>query len=320
MDFTEEDDSRELHSNFVDRGDLRIWEVLTTTYDHENIFESSDTTEEIDQRTCTSLLDTDSTEMPPNQMETIYSVASSHSSPQQMPVQREQCTCMSKQENTKSSIKGQYADTPVTASSDLSQQSFSPLEIAASSPSSEVSMWKLSLYQPQSMQQSRYFIENNLPVMQNSTAPEIHDLPYKMFMPRNMVPPFQRESNAKLLLKPLSPYNYYFRDESDSIVRHLMHNNDSLPPPVSDLTEERMQSLLLQHWYTDPVKKRRRHRKTHGRISFKTLARVIAERWERISPATRMFYQMVARLDKKYYQDQLEVIAQQRELFARIGA
>lgn len=329
MDFTDEEDEKQRRNNFVDSGDLRIWEFLTTKYDHELIFESSDNTEEMVQQDCRPLFNTTSTPLPANKMETKCSAASTHSSQQRTPVHHEQSICVSGKQINASSMEKNPRDTavqstayqltpPASGSSDLSQQSFSPLEIAAPMSSLEASMWTIPLY-PQNIQQSNLFLQHNPTGMKNASAPEIQDISYKMFMPTNMVPPFQQELNANLLLKPLSPYNYYFRDESDNIVRHLMHSDNSLPPPVSDLTQERMQSLLFQHWYTDPVKKRRRHRKTHGRISFETLARVIAERWEHITPAVRMFYQMVARLDKKYYQDQLEVIAQQKDVFTCNG-
>jgi hypothetical protein len=95
---------------------------------------------------------------------------------------------------------------------------------------------------------------------------------------------------------PLSAYNYFYRDESENIVQGMSSPHDPLPSPISDFTPERQEKLLHQHWYgyrstnwqglqpnesthccpivarlfryVDPFKKRRPHRKTHGRIDF----------------------------------------------------
>jgi hypothetical protein len=80
----------------------------------------------------------------------------------------------------------------------------------------------------------------------------------------------KRSSNKKTgtkttELKPMSAYNYYFRDERYNILRW---KGEGLPPPASDWSEERQRALLHEHWFLDPVKVRRPHRKTEGKLGF----------------------------------------------------
>jgi hypothetical protein len=95
--------------------------------------------------------------------------------------------------------------------------------------------------------------------------------------------------------KPLTAYNYFYRNERDNIVNNMKQPGDPLPPPVSDFTPSKMEQLLHHHWYefcstvleflamqhkltgslgslfcrhVDPMKRKRRHVKTHGKINF----------------------------------------------------
>jgi hypothetical protein len=132
-------------------------------------------------------------------------------------------------------------------------------------------------------------------------------LQYPYFL-QHLMPPHQQQNDIKLLLKPLSPYNYYYRDERDNIVNHLINEHDALPPAVSDATQARLESLLYQHWFLDPLKEKRIHRKSHGMITFEALSKVIAERWQKISDPVREFYRTVAHMDKIYYHEQTQLI------------
>jgi len=67
------------------------------------------------------------------------------------------------------------------------------------------------------------------------------------------------------LLKPLTAYNFYYRDERDNIV---FASGNEVPPPVSDFSEAKRQRLLQDRWVRDPVKGKRVHRKTHGKMEF----------------------------------------------------
>jgi hypothetical protein len=54
-------------------------------------------------------------------------------------------------------------------------------------------------------------------------------------------------------LKPLSSYNYFFRDERNNILAHMMQPGDPLPDTVSDFSSQKMEQLLHEHWYVHPV-------------------------------------------------------------------
>jgi hypothetical protein len=70
------------------------------------------------------------------------------------------------------------------------------------------------------------------------------------------------------LLKPLTAYNYFYRDERDNIVDGITTALDPFPNPVSDFSQSRLEALLHQRWYIDPIKKKRAHRKKHGKLGF----------------------------------------------------
>jgi hypothetical protein len=128
-----------------------------------------------------------------------------------------------------------------------------------------------------------------------------------------LIPPHQQFSNKKLLLHPLSPYNYYYRDERDNIVAHISNESDPLPPSVSNFTVTNVQALLHQHWFIDPLKKKRKHRKSHGKMNFQKLSKLIAQRWHELPFEGREFYRLVARYDDVYYHQQLDLIRLQPE-------
>jgi hypothetical protein len=128
-----------------------------------------------------------------------------------------------------------------------------------------------------------------------------------------LIPPHLQFSNKKLLLHPLTPYNYYYRDERDNIVAHISDESDPLPPAVSNFTLTNMQALLHQHWFIDPLKKKRKHRISHGKMNFQKLSKVIAQRWHELPFEGRNFYRSVARYDDLYYHQQLDIIKQRSD-------
>ena len=135
-------------------------------------------------------------------------------------------------------------------------------------------------------------------------------------------------------LLPLSPYNYYYRDERDNIIHGMQTDNDPLPAPVSDFGEAKVRQLLYQHWFMDPCKPKRSHRKSHGKMNFeryvdllwnpqshaewfsltailhfllgKSLSKEIASRWHDLPREGRDFYRRVARIDEAYYHEQIQ--------------
>jgi hypothetical protein len=67
------------------------------------------------------------------------------------------------------------------------------------------------------------------------------------------------------IIKPMTAYNYFFRDERCNIVQWT---GEGLPPPVTDWSDDKQRTLLYEHWFVDPAKGRRLHRKTEGKLGF----------------------------------------------------
>jgi len=97
-----------------------------------------------------------------------------------------------------------------------------------------------------------------------------------------------------LPLRALSAYNFYFRDERERIL------NGGEP----EYTAEKKEALLSGHWFRDRSVKRR-HRKTHGKVSFTTLSKLISQRWRELTPEHKEFYRQIAQEDLDRYQREL---------------
>jgi HMG-box domain len=107
-------------------------------------------------------------------------------------------------------------------------------------------------------------------------------------------PPSAEEfSDSTKPLKALSAYNFFFRYERE----RLLSGNDS----EDDFYSSNMQDLLLNsHWYRDRSQKRR-HRKSHGKIDFATLSRMVSQRWKRLPKDGKNFFKEIARKDLQRY-------------------
>lgn len=95
-------------------------------------------------------------------------------------------------------------------------------------------------------------------------------------------------------LRALSAYNFFFRDERDRV----LNGGDQ------ELNEAKAAQLLQAHWSRDRTAKRR-HRKTHGKIDFTTLSKLISSRWKKLSQDEKEFYRQVAARDWERYQKEL---------------
>jgi len=102
------------------------------------------------------------------------------------------------------------------------------------------------------------------------------------------------------IVKPLSAYNFFFAEERGRIV----DGTDNIPRE-HELHRVRKERLLWHHVNKDR-KRRRIHRKTHGKISFTTLSKVIGKRWRDLPAREKDFFRDVARADLERYQEQLQ--------------
>jgi hypothetical protein len=111
----------------------------------------------------------------------------------------------------------------------------------------------------------------------------------------NHAPPEQQPQRPVLPFRALSAYNFFFRDERDRIINGGEH----------EFTPSKKQKLLSEHWFRDRSVKRR-HRKTHGKIAFTTLSKVISQGWRDLPEDKRAFYREVAAEDLDRYQRELD--------------
>lgn len=91
-------------------------------------------------------------------------------------------------------------------------------------------------------------------------------------------------------VKALSAYNFFFRDERERI----------LNGGEEDYSQQKEDKLLSGHWFRDRTKKRR-HRKTHGKITFTTLSRMVSQKWKSLADEHKAFYKQVAARDLERY-------------------
>ena len=107
-------------------------------------------------------------------------------------------------------------------------------------------------------------------------------------------------------LRPLSAYNYFFREERERILKvdptYDCDASDSKPR----YTLEHQQELLNKHWNQDRTTKRR-HRKSHGKISFSSLSKLVSQRWKELPEAHKGFYKELASKDWTRYQMDLAI-------------
>lgn len=121
----------------------------------------------------------------------------------------------------------------------------------------------------------------------------------------------QAETAAQLPIRALSAYNFFFRDERERIINCDEGDNplepESLKAKRSSVifNEEKKKQLLSGHWFRDRTAKRR-HRKTHGKIAFTALSKVIAQAWRDLPENEKAFYRDVAAEDLERYQRELE--------------
>ena len=110
-------------------------------------------------------------------------------------------------------------------------------------------------------------------------------------------------TDMKKPMRPLTAYHIFFQIEREYIIQTTpgsdadksIHNNKSY---LTDVPRKYRKVKLLPDWYAGPGKRqKRKHRKSHGKIGFLELSRVISKRWailDTSDPETKQYVHMIA--------------------------
>jgi HMG (high mobility group) box len=95
----------------------------------------------------------------------------------------------------------------------------------------------------------------------------------------------------------LSAYNLFFQVERENIINGEEGMN---------YTHENIARVALRHYQQSKMKlPRRKHRKTHGKITFAELARAIANKWKALDPTVKEMFVHRTNIEKARYQSEI---------------
>ncbi|KAL7480611.1 hypothetical protein ACHAW6_006287 [Cyclotella cf. meneghiniana] len=116
-------------------------------------------------------------------------------------------------------------------------------------------------------------------------------------------------------LRPLTAYHIFFQIEREYIIQTTpgadadssIHDHKFYLPDVP----RRYRSIkLAKDWYAGPGKRaKRKHRKSHGKIGFLELSRVVSQRWSNlgnVDPETKMFVIRIAKRELDQYKREMK--------------
>eukprot|EP00522_Entomoneis_paludosa_P007366 CAMPEP_0172455676 /NCGR_PEP_ID=MMETSP1065-20121228/12188_1 /TAXON_ID=265537 /ORGANISM="Amphiprora paludosa, Strain CCMP125" /LENGTH=559 /DNA_ID=CAMNT_0013208145 /DNA_START=163 /DNA_END=1842 /DNA_ORIENTATION=+ len=131
-----------------------------------------------------------------------------------------------------------------------------------------------------------------------------------------------KKKPADMPRRPLSAYNLFFSEERERILKEISEKEGGgeakeegkdqdeeqegtkSDEDKDDKKEEKPKALLRP--LIPNQKQRRPHRKTHGKISFQQLARMVGERWKALPDDKRKYYQNLAQEDMKRQKEAME--------------
>jgi hypothetical protein len=151
---------------------------------------------------------------------------------------------------------------------------------------------------------------------QSDTVAAPPPLPFTSLPPVTPIKPAVDIEMPKKPVRPLTAYHTFFQIEHAYIVQ-TMDGEDSDKSLHDDkvyldyVPERYRQIKLSPEWYFGPGKRRkkRRHRKGHGKVGFLELSRMIASRWAKLdetNPEVKSFVQKIADQELAEYRREMK--------------
>mmetsp|Transcript_7583 Transcript_7583/g.16519 ORF Transcript_7583/g.16519 Transcript_7583/m.16519 type:complete len:463 (+) Transcript_7583:343-1731(+) len=125
--------------------------------------------------------------------------------------------------------------------------------------------------------------------------------------------------------RPYTPYNLFYLLERELVVQgnepavakeralkraSMLATARSLKNEIGERPEDEIPIparykgiILLPYWYEPNLKEKRKHRKTHGKISFKELTGIISKNWANIDTETKDYCTRVSEIGRKRYKE-----------------
>lgn len=128
----------------------------------------------------------------------------------------------------------------------------------------------------------------------------------------------KREHAEMSLHRPLNAYNLFFLLERKWIVSHDFTAHDdkekNVLPQRPEVTIDELATLCRRHYLSKTLPKpKRRHRKTHGKITFQELSRCTAKKWKSMNALQKQIYESFALNEKKRYEAENKRIQLEKE-------
>jgi len=121
-------------------------------------------------------------------------------------------------------------------------------------------------------------------------------------------------AHIKKPMRPLTAYHIFFQIEREHIIQSLSgpDANKSIHDGkmyIRNVPRRYRWTKLLPDWFFGPGKRqKRKHRKSHGKIGFLELSRVISKRWatlETIDPETKIYVSKIAAKELGIYKEEM---------------
>jgi HMG (high mobility group) box len=133
----------------------------------------------------------------------------------------------------------------------------------------------------------------------------------RMAMPELQLPSPALSGKLASPAKPLTAYNYFFRFERERLLMCDFADTGEAPGVFNDYhkwtqdnTLEFQRKVLADQWNRDPTVKRK-HCKSHGRISFASLSKHIAASWKKLPDSAKSVFREIAAADYQRYKTEM---------------